>query len=156
TLLDPRLGFGRLAFCWRVGQDAEDFAVMEIVAKPVSRALFFVLIPLLCAWPGRAAEAPPWLPHYDLDIQLQVEQHRVVVHERVTWTNRHARPAQTIVLNNHSHFRITSDIGLLAKMLEILRLAPSDAMDFEPEAPCQVQHVSLVASPDPGARTQQL
>ena len=55
-------------------------------------AMLFVL-----AERSGAAELPAWLPHYDLDIQLQVEQHRVVVRERVTWTNRHQRPADTVV-----------------------------------------------------------
>src|SRR5690242_12989725 len=118
--------------------------IMKIVASPLCRALFLVLALLGPAVPADAAEVPVWLPHYDLDIQLRVDEHRAIVHERVTWTNRHKRPAQTIVFNNHSHFRIVSDIGLLAKMLEILRLAPSDAMDFDPEAACQVQKVGLV------------
>jgi len=129
---------------------------MRIASKPLIRMLFLVLALCAFAHPVRAGEVPPWLPHYDLDIQLQVAQHRVVVHERVTWTNRHQRPADKVVFNNHSHFKIAKDIGLLAKMLEILRLAPSDALDFEPEAPCQVEAVSLVSGHEPGASSQRL
>jgi Peptidase family M1 domain/Omp85 superfamily domain len=129
---------------------------MKIVANPACRALFLLLVLLGGTGAADAAEVPIWLPHYDLDIQLRVDEHRAIVHERVTWTNRHKRPAQTIVFNNHSHFRITSDIGLLAKMLEILRLAPSDAMDFDPEAACQVQKVGLVTGTDPSAAVQPL
>jgi Peptidase family M1 domain/Omp85 superfamily domain len=100
-----------------------------------------------------AAELPPWLPHYDLDINLQVAQHQVVVHERVTWTNRHQRPATSVVFNNHSHYKIPDkDVGFLAKMLEILRLAPSDALDFEPEPPCHVDQVVLVPAANTGGR----
>ena len=43
--------------------------------------------------PVRALEPPPDLPRYDLDITLDTNAHTVQVRERVTWTNRHQRPA---------------------------------------------------------------
>jgi hypothetical protein len=96
--------------------------------------------------PGRAfADVPSWLPRYDLGIQIDVPEHRVVVHERVTWFNRHARPSSELVFNAHAHYSVPSaDLGLLAKTLEILRLAPSDAIDLN-GPPLQVEQVCLVS-----------
>ncbi len=91
------------------------------------------------------ADIPSWLPHYDLSMRLKVAEHRVVVCERVTWTNHDARPAANLVFNAHSHYAIPSDqLGLNAKTLEILRLAPSDAIDLN-GPPLQVQKVCLVS-----------
>jgi hypothetical protein len=63
-------------------------------------------------------------------MQVDVAGHEVRVHQRVTWLNRHQRPAEEIVFNAHSHYQIPDgQVGFLAKMLEILRMSPSDAMD---------------------------
>jgi hypothetical protein len=87
---------------------------------------------------------PPWLPHYDLNMRVEVAEHRVVVSERVTWTNYHARPAANLVFNAHAHYAIPADqLGLFAKTLEILRLAPSDSIDLN-GPPLQVEKVCLV------------
>jgi hypothetical protein len=87
---------------------------------------------------------PPWLPHYDLDIRLDLGKHKkAVVRQRVTWTNRHERPAEEVVFNAHSHYKIPKDeIGLLAKTLEIMRMMPGEAMDFGDE-PLQVRHAAM-------------
>jgi hypothetical protein len=86
---------------------------------------------LLAADPARAA-MPEWLPQYDLDIRIETEQHQVLVKERVTWTNPHQVPTNKIVFNAHAHYAAPSDeIPRLAKMLELLRLAPKDALDFD-------------------------
>src|SRR5262249_21925775 len=109
---------------------------------PLSAALLLVI----AAGVGRAGQAPAWLPCYDLDIRLETDQHQALVRERVTWTNRHPCQVREIVFNAHSNWKIDSkDVGFLAKMLEILRLAPSEAMDFEGHA-CQVQRAGLVGS----------
>ena len=56
--------------------------------------LFLTMLALLVgAAPALAGDTPPWLPHYDLDIRLDIEHHEALVRERVTWTNRHKRPA---------------------------------------------------------------
>jgi hypothetical protein len=101
---------------------------------------------------ARADYQPPaWLPHYDLNVRIDVDHHQVSVRERITWINYHKCPAESIVFNNHSHFTIPKkDIGLLAKTLEILKLAPSEALDFG-SPPCQIQAVYLV---DPAAQTK--
>ncbi|HEV7998822.1 MAG TPA: hypothetical protein VGP63_03005, partial [Planctomycetaceae bacterium] len=91
------------------------------------------------------ADVPSWLPRYDLGVRIDVAEHRVVVRERVTWFNRHARPASELVFNAHAHYSVPSaDLGLLAKTLEILRLAPSDAIDLH-GPPLRVEKVCLVS-----------
>jgi hypothetical protein len=90
---------------------------------------------------------PPWLPRYDLDIQLQTDQHQVVVKERVYWTNPHQTATDKIVFNAHAHYAPPSkDVPFLAKMLEILRLSPKDALDFD-GPPLTVEAVYLCGVP---------
>jgi hypothetical protein len=104
-----------------------------------------ILILLLNALPVRAAQPPSWLPRYDLDIRLAVQQHQVVVRERLTWTNYHERPTRKLVFNAHSHYSIPDDeVGKLAKILEILRLAPTEALDFD-GPPLNIHKVTLLA-----------
>ncbi|GIW80971.1 MAG: hypothetical protein KatS3mg105_2778 [Gemmatales bacterium] len=91
-----------------------------------------------------AADVPHWLPRYDLDVHLRLDEHLVVVRERVTWTNRHERPADRLVFNAHAHYQLPeSEVGHAAKMLEILRLMPSDVFDWE-GPPLQVNRVRLL------------
>ncbi len=112
---------------------------------------------VLCA-PGAptvAAELPSWLPRYTLDVQLDLDQHQALVHERVTWTNRHARPATELILNNHAHFKLPEkDIGITAKMVEILRLTPGEQIDTEGRA-CDVRKTTLVEKLAAAPRTTQ-
>jgi len=97
--------------------------------------------------PAQAVEIPPWLPHYKLNIHLDVCEHLVTVKERVTWTNRHACPTNEVVFNAHSRFCVAKkDIGLLAKTLEILRMAPSEALFLDGPA-LDIKQVSLL-TPD--------
>lgn len=80
--------------------------------------------------PVEAAGPPAWLPRYDVAMRIDVAGHVVHVHQRATWTNRHRRPAHEVVFNAHSHYKPPDDqIGFLAKMLEILRMTPSDVLD---------------------------
>src|SRR5579862_7968340 len=97
------------------------------------RRYCFVLVSLaLLMRPATAGEPPAWLPQYDLDIRLETNCRTGTVVERVTWTNNTGKQIQEIVFNAHAHYTIpTSDIGRLAKILEILRMAPSEAMSFE-------------------------
>jgi hypothetical protein len=102
--------------------------------------------------PGaRAADPPPWLPRYDLDLDLRPDEQRVAVRQRVTWTNPASRPTSVVVFNVASRYAIPDkDVGFLAKMLEILRLAPSEALDFSGPA-CEIHDVQLMAGAQPQA-----
>ena len=93
--------------------------------------------------PRRPIAPPSWMPQYDLAIHLDTADHRVHVHQRVTWTNHHQRPAQEIVFNAHSHYRIrSSELGLTAKTLELLRMNPGDGI-FKEEDVLIVHKVCL-------------
>src|SRR5262245_17336567 len=106
--------------------------------------LLGMLVLVLTAAPTAAAEIPDGLPRYDLDMHLDVANHQVRVRQRVTWTNRHDRVAAELVFSVHSHFKLPSkDIGFTAKMLEILRVTPSDAIDALGRA-CEIQRVTLL------------
>jgi hypothetical protein len=102
---------------------------------------------ILLLWTAAApAELPPWLPRYDLDIHLDIDQHWAHVRQRVTFTNRHQRPADALVFNAHSHYQVPdADIGFMAKMLEILRMTPSDSLDLDRAAgpSLQVRKITL-------------
>src|SRR6266542_1202530 len=89
---------------------------------------------LAVAWLGTAAPASaqeyPTLPRYQLEARLDLERHCVHVRQRVVWINRHSRPAHEIVFNVYPAYAIPKRERLFqAKMLEIDRLAPSEALD---------------------------
>jgi hypothetical protein len=102
------------------------------------------LLALLLAPVGAAAQAPYPLPAYDLDIQLDTANHVATVRERVTWTNPASRPTDRLVFNAHSHFKLPDkDVGMTAKMFEILRMMPGETLDLVGNA-CDVRRVKLV------------
>ncbi|MGE3804859.1 MAG: M1 family aminopeptidase [Gemmataceae bacterium] len=104
--------------------------------------LVLLVLHTWCA-PARG-DARAELPRYDLDIQLDVDGHHVAVRERVTWTNCYARPTDELVFNAHARFVLPDeDIGLSAKMLEILRMMPRDVFDFN-GPPLNVDKVRLI------------
>lgn len=112
--------------------------------RSLCRCALATLTLVLFTTSSARSDVPTWLPHYDLNVRLELAQHRVVVCERVTWTNHDARPAANLVFNAHSHFAIPKDqLALNAKTLEILRLAPSDAIDLNGPPLC-MQSVCLV------------
>jgi len=91
---------------------------------------------------------PPWLPRYDLNVRIDIDHHQVLVGERVRWTNPHQTPTNKIVFNAHAHYSVPDkDVALLAKMLELLRLAPKDALDFD-GPPLNVKTVRLAPTPE--------
>jgi hypothetical protein len=80
-------------------------------------------------------------------MHLDTAGHLVKVHMQATWTNPCRRPASEIVFNAHSHYQVPrKDIGFLAKMLEILRMMPSEAIDTG-DAPLQVERVTCGEAP---------
>src|SRR5205823_3351031 len=95
----------------------------------------------LAATPVRA-EPPKWLPRYDWDVHLDTDKRLATVKGVVTWTNRHQRPASEIIFNAHAHYSIPDkDVGLLAKMVELLRMAPKEALSFDGPA-LEIEHAS--------------
>src|SRR5579871_3612344 len=78
------------------------------------------------------AAAPPNLPRYCLDIQLDTDKHIATVRQRVVWTNCCPRPTDELIFNAHSHYKLPDkEVGMTAKIFEILRMMPSEALDFE-------------------------
>jgi hypothetical protein len=93
--------------------------------------VILTLLALLIRAPAARAEMPEWLPRYDLDVKIDVQEHQVTVKERVRWTNHSNLPTNRIVFNAHAHYSVPDgEVGLLAKSLELLRLSPKDALDF--------------------------
>ncbi len=106
------------------------------------RLRLFVVLLLSCA--PAAAQEPPQLPRYDLDIHLDVLRQCVRVRQRVTWTNPSSRPAEEVVFNVFPHFKLPdADVGMTAKMFEILRVMPGETLDLEGRAGA-VRKVELV------------
>ncbi len=97
----------------------------------------------------RAEAIPDWLPRYDFDIRLDLPLRRVVARERVTFTNRHVRPAKELVFSAYARYKIPDDeVVLLAKTLELLRAHPSDAIDFVGHR-LEIDRVTLAGSEEP-------
>jgi hypothetical protein len=98
------------------------------LAPWLRRVVLSVAVLLAASITARGDTIPDWLPHYDLDIQLDTCEHVVKVVERVTWTNRHARPANELVFNVYPRFKIHGgEMIKLVKTLELLRTAPEAA-----------------------------
>ncbi len=106
----------------------------------------------LAAYAGRAGagEPPDWLPHYDLDIHLDTAARTGKVTERVTWTNHFDHAIGQLVFNAHARYTIpTNEIGTLAKILEVLRMSPTEAMSFDGPA-LDIKSVNLIQpAPNP-------
>ncbi|MCI0641379.1 MAG: hypothetical protein L0Y70_20050 [Gemmataceae bacterium] len=85
------------------------------------------------------------LPRYDLAIRLDTSKRQVHVNALITWTNRSKNPVREIVFNTHARYTVPDDqVGFLAKMLEILRMSPSEAFDFN-GPPLDVQQIALAS-----------
>lgn len=106
----------------------------------------FLLMLGIVLFPAGAAadeDVPAWLPRYDLAVRVDVAASKVDVHEQITWTNRHDRPAHELVFNAHSRYTVPKEqIGFMAKTIELLRLRPSDALDTDGAA-LNVKRASL-------------
>ncbi|HEV2948647.1 MAG TPA: M1 family aminopeptidase [Gemmataceae bacterium] len=113
------------------------------LAAACAKTLILLGIWFLISQETWAAEIPAWLPKYDLDIQLGIDQHEAHVRERVTWHNRHEQAATELVFNAHSHYKLPpEEIGKVAKILELLRMSPGEGIDFDGHA-CDVQKVRI-------------
>lgn len=99
------------------------------------RTRFATLVLLAAALSARAADLrpPADLPRYDFAINLDVCGHKAHVVQQATWTNTGMKPVEQLVFNVHSHFtppKTAEEVDQLARLLEIFRLAPGDAIFF--------------------------
>jgi hypothetical protein len=94
------------------------------------QARFVALVGLLTLVPtALAADLPCWLPRYDLHLRIDPAAATARVQQRVTWTNRHQRPTQELVLNVYPQYTVPStDSLLMSKTLELLRVSGAEAM----------------------------
>ena len=87
---------------------------------------------LSLASPVCAQSVPDGLPRYDVDVVLDTSNRHATVREVVTWTNTSTQAVMEIVFNAHAHYSIPdADVGRLAKMAEVLRLAPRESLSFD-------------------------
>ncbi|MCS7045024.1 MAG: M1 family aminopeptidase [Gemmataceae bacterium] len=97
--------------------------------------------------PHRLVQPPAWLPRYDLLLHLDTRDRRVTATATVTWTNRHARPTGELIFHAHGRYTIPNhEVGLVAKTVELLRIAPKEALNFDGPA-LDVKKVYLGAPP---------
>ena len=118
------------------------------MSRGYSRTIALLLVSLGLFSGSRvwAAGLPAYLPRYRVDIDLDVAGHSAAVYQTATWINPTAQPTDRLVFNVHSRYVVPSDqVGFMAKMVEILRVQPSDSLGYT-ERPCQVEHVSLVGA----------
>jgi hypothetical protein len=105
------------------------------------RALM-VLALLMIALPVRGQAPPADLPRYDMAIRFDTQQKVVQLRERVTFTNRHARPSDELVFTIYPLYTMPEkDRAMLAKTVELLRESPSVALLGEPSG--KLVHVRM-------------
>ncbi|MCE9532942.1 MAG: BamA/TamA family outer membrane protein [Planctomycetes bacterium] len=113
---------------------------MRSVIAAIVLASFTICLPA-----ARSADAPTWLPKYDVAINLDVAGHMVRVSQNVTWINRHQRAAKDVVFNVHSAYAPPTtgiDYLFLSKMLEIMRIPPGEAIYAG--TPIEIRSVALI------------
>ncbi|HXD86349.1 MAG TPA: M1 family aminopeptidase [Urbifossiella sp.] len=85
-------------------------------------------------YPARlaAADSGPGArrPNYDLQVSFDQVNHRIHIRETVTWANPTRKPLDQLVFNFYPHYRVpTGDYLRLSKMLELMRVQPTQAID---------------------------
>ncbi len=104
------------------------------------------MLALLVGGEGNLARAglPTWLPRYEADVVLDLAGHEARVRLQATWTNPHVTPTQELVFNAHTRFVVPGNqIGFTAKMLEILRMSPGEALGTK-VPPLEVHSIALL------------
>ena len=75
---------------------------------------------------------PQGLPRYEMDVSIDVAGRMVRARERVTFTNRTAKPVTELVFHIYPRHRVEeADRPKVARTLEVLRLSPDEAMDAD-------------------------
>src|SRR5262245_15184263 len=117
----------------------------EEAAMSLRTPIFLLLaaVAALAAPPAlRAAPRPTHLPRYTLDIDLDTDRQVARVRMEATWVNPTATPTDRLVFNAHSRYVVPDDqIGFTAKMLEILRMTPSDTLGVK-EPPLVIDRIT--------------
>lgn len=99
--------------------------------------------PAAAPMPAPATVLPAYLPRYQVEIDLNVDERLAQVRQVATWTNPTTTPTDRLVFNVHSRYVVPeNEIGFMAKMLEILRVQPSEGLGYK-EPPCEVRQVCL-------------
>ena len=96
------------------------------------RFLFQLVAIAACLLNGRisAAEPPPILPRYDLDLTIDTVRHTAKLRQVTSWTNTTKMPTSQLVFNFYPHYSVpNSEYVKLSKTLEMLRLQPSLGID---------------------------
>src|SRR5260370_1478683 len=76
-------------------------------------------------------------------MDLAVANHAARLQMKAAWTNRHRTPAHELVFNAHSRYIVpANEVGFEAKILEILRMTPSDTLGVNTPA-LEVNKVTL-------------
>jgi hypothetical protein len=89
---------------------------------------------------------PAWLPRYEISFDLDLAGHSGRGVLRATWTNPQPLPTNQLVFNTHSRYLVPkTEISLTAKTLELLRLAPGDALGVK-EPLLDIQRILLPES----------
>src|SRR4051812_5241942 len=96
---------------------------------------------------GGAPAGPP-APFCDIALVLDVDGRQAEVRQRFTWVNPGPAPVGELCFNAHAHYQLPrSELLHIGKMLELVRVAPSDAIDRSGPA-LDVLHVDLLSGPD--------
>jgi hypothetical protein len=78
----------------------------------------------------RGLAIPAGLPGYDMAARLDLQARRVVVRERVRFTNRSNAATRELVFHVYPRFRVAEqDKVKLMKTMEVLRLSPDESLD---------------------------
>jgi hypothetical protein len=108
---------------------------MSAVRRIATWLLALVALGLATDSVARGAGLPPWLPRYDVRMDLDPHAGLAKVWMRATWINHSRRPTGELVFNAHSRYVVPDkDIGLTAKTLEILRVNPGEVLGDEKPA----------------------
>lgn len=120
------------ASCWFVAVAASAW-LLAIALAPLDAEPATDSLPAhSTATPKSAYAIPDWLPRYQMDILLDIDHRQVHVRQRVTFINRHDRPAAELVFNVYPRYKAEGEEAtLLAKTLELLRTPYKEALDSQ-------------------------
>jgi Peptidase family M1 domain len=121
---------------------------MSAVRQYAAWLLVLLSLDLTMSTVARGAGLPPWLPRYDVQMDLDPAAASAKVWMRATWTNHSKRATRELVFNAHSRYTVPDkDVGLMAKTLEILRMNPGEVLGDDKPA-FDLHTMTLAATAD--------